>query len=63
MVLIHPCRALSGVIVVTEQDEDNSSFLFSYKRWGDWLNFKFLCALIFPGLSMHMLLPFYIMRR
>ena len=26
--LIRPCRALSGVIVVTDQDEDKSNFLF-----------------------------------
>ena len=26
--LIHPCRALSGVIVGTEEDEYKSSFLF-----------------------------------
>ena len=28
LMLIHPCRALSGVIVGTEQDEDKYNFLF-----------------------------------
>ena len=28
LVLIHPCRALSGAIVDTEQDEDKFNFIF-----------------------------------
>ena len=52
MVLIHPCRALSSVLVGTEQDEDKSNFLFC-RSWDVWINFKFLCTVFSRFIHAH----------
>ena len=55
LVLIHPALAFSGVIVVTEQDEDKSNFIFLIDLgFMDKLQITLHC--LFPDLSMHMLL-------
>ena len=56
LMLIHPCHALSGIIVDTTKYEDNSNYIFWDMGFLNGLKITLCC--IFSVLSMHMLLPF-----
>ena len=55
LILINLFFALSGVIVYTNQDEDNTNIIF-FQELGFMTEIQILLHYLFPDLSMHMLL-------